>query len=59
VCLVVETIIIYLTGYTASGSILFREATEDTVLNIPNPASEQGSKYMAIPKGLMVIKILS
>lgn len=48
----------YNTVYTASGSILFRRATEDTVLNIPDPSSERGIKYMAIPKGLMVTNLV-
>jgi hypothetical protein len=38
---------------------MFREATEDTVLDIENPVGQQGSKPMAIPKGMTVIDFSS
>ncbi|KAL0960014.1 hypothetical protein HGRIS_011664 [Hohenbuehelia grisea] len=37
-----------------AGHILIREAQEDTVLTIPNPVGEEGSKTIPIPKGLHV-----
>jgi hypothetical protein len=33
---------------------MFREATEDTVLEIPNPVGQSGFTPMAIPKGMTV-----
>jgi hypothetical protein len=38
----------------AAGHVLIREATEDTVLTIPNPVGEEGSKTIPIPKGTEV-----
>ncbi|KAJ7269943.1 cytochrome P450 [Mycena rebaudengoi] len=38
-----------------AGHVLIREATEDTVLNIPNPVGEEGSKTVPVPKGSQVI----
>ncbi|KAJ8517940.1 hypothetical protein ONZ45_g4933 [Pleurotus djamor] len=38
-----------------SGDILVREATEDTVLTVPNPAGMEGSKDIPIAKGTQVI----
>jgi hypothetical protein len=38
----------------AAGHILIREATEDTVLTVPNPVGEEGSKTIPIPKGTQV-----
>ncbi|KAH9973813.1 cytochrome P450 [Lactifluus volemus] len=35
--------------------ILIREATEDTILNIPNADNQPGTRQVAIPKGLSVI----
>ncbi|KAJ7512693.1 cytochrome P450 [Mycena galericulata] len=35
--------------------VLIREATEDTVLNIPNPVGEEGSRPVPIPKGTQVV----
>ncbi|KAJ7759554.1 cytochrome P450 [Mycena metata] len=37
-----------------AGHILIREATEDTVLTVPNPVGEEGSKTIPIPKGTQV-----
>ncbi|KAF9482311.1 cytochrome P450 [Pholiota conissans] len=37
-----------------AGYILIREAFEDTVLQIPNPVGEEGSKSIPIPKGTTV-----
>jgi hypothetical protein len=34
---------------------MFREAMEDTILDIPNPVGEAGFKPMAVPKGMTVI----
>ncbi|KAJ7634855.1 cytochrome P450 [Roridomyces roridus] len=38
-----------------SGHVVMREAAEDTVLTIPNPVGEEGSKTIPIPKGSEVI----
>ncbi|KAJ7753634.1 cytochrome P450 [Mycena maculata] len=38
-----------------AGHVLIREATEDTVLNIPNPVGEEGSKTVPIPKGTQIM----
>lgn len=38
----------------AAGSVMIREATEDTVLQIPNPVGEGGSDVLPIPKDLRV-----
>jgi hypothetical protein len=38
----------------AAGHVLIREATEDTVLSIPNPVGEEGNKTIPIPKGTEV-----
>ncbi|KAJ6595778.1 cytochrome P450 [Mycena vulgaris] len=37
-----------------AGHVLIREATEDTVLIVPNPPGEEGSKTIPIPKGTQV-----
>ncbi|KAJ7158318.1 cytochrome P450 [Mycena crocata] len=37
-----------------AGHVLIREATEDTVLKVPNPVGEEGSKTIPIPKGTQV-----
>ncbi|KAJ7719189.1 cytochrome P450 [Mycena maculata] len=37
-----------------AGHALIREAIEDTVLTIPNPVGEEGSKTIPIPKGTQV-----
>ncbi|KAF7360369.1 hypothetical protein MVEN_00766600 [Mycena venus] len=34
-----------------AGHVLIRQATEDTVLTVPNPVGEDGSKTVPIPKG--------
>ncbi|KAF9010234.1 cytochrome P450 [Cyathus striatus] len=38
-----------------AGHVMIREASEDTVLNIPNPPGEEGSTSMPIPKGVQVV----
>ncbi|KAJ7666226.1 cytochrome P450 [Mycena polygramma] len=38
-----------------AGHVLIREATEDTVLNVPNPVGEEGSTTVPIPKGTQVM----
>ncbi|KAJ7108469.1 cytochrome P450 [Mycena epipterygia] len=38
-----------------AGHALVREATEDTVLTIPNPVGQEGSTAVHIPKGTQVI----
>ncbi|KAJ7927562.1 cytochrome P450 [Mycena leptocephala] len=38
-----------------AGHVLIREATEDTVLTIPNPVGEEGSKTIPIPKGTEIM----
>ncbi|KAJ7158345.1 cytochrome P450 [Mycena crocata] len=38
-----------------AGHVLIREATEDTVLTIPHPVGEEGSKTIPIPKGTQVM----
>ena len=38
----------------AAGHVLIREALEDTVLTVPNPVGEEGSKSVPIPKGTQV-----
>jgi hypothetical protein len=40
---------------SASGYIMIREAFEDTVLEIPNPHGEEGSKIVPVPKGTQVL----
>ena len=37
-----------------SGAIMIREATEDTVLHVPNPPGIEGEKIIAMPKGAQV-----
>jgi len=37
-----------------AGHALVREATEDTVLTIPNPVGEEGSRTVPIPKGTQI-----
>ncbi|KAJ7185586.1 cytochrome P450 [Mycena filopes] len=37
-----------------AGHVLIREATEDTVLNVPNPVGEEGTQTIPIPKGTRV-----
>jgi hypothetical protein len=34
---------------------MIREAFEDTVLEIPNPHGEEGSKIVPVPKGTQVL----
>ncbi|KAJ6449337.1 cytochrome P450 [Mycena sanguinolenta] len=36
-------------------SMLIREATEDTILTVPNPPGEEGSKSVPIPKGTQIV----
>lgn len=38
-----------------AGSLMIRVPTEDTILTIPNPVGEEGSKIWPIPKGQRVI----
>ncbi|KAF8882453.1 cytochrome P450 [Infundibulicybe gibba] len=38
-----------------AGHVLIREATEDTVLTIPNPPGEDGSTTLPVPKGVQVV----
>jgi len=38
-----------------SGHLMIREATEDTIIQIPNPRGEEGNTSMAIPKGQVVV----
>ncbi|KAF8138090.1 cytochrome P450 [Mycena galopus ATCC 62051] len=38
-----------------AGHILIREATENTVLTIPNPVGEEGDKTIPIPKGTQIM----
>ncbi|KAF8191805.1 cytochrome P450 [Pholiota molesta] len=38
-----------------SGYMMVREAFEDTVLEIPNPDGEEGSKIVPVPKGTQVL----
>ncbi|KAJ7468034.1 cytochrome P450 [Mycena latifolia] len=38
-----------------AGHVLIREATEDTVLTVPNPVGEEGSTTIPIPKGTQVM----
>lgn len=38
----------------ASGHILFREAAEDTVLEIPKPHGQVGTTTIPVPKGVQV-----
>jgi hypothetical protein len=40
---------------TAPAFIMIREATEDTVLKIPNPVGVGGSTTVPIQKGVMVV----
>jgi hypothetical protein len=35
--------------------MMVREAFEDTVLEIPNPDGEEGSKIVPVPKGTQVL----
>lgn len=37
-----------------SAAVMIREATEDTVLNIPNLPGEKGPKTVVMPKGSQV-----
>jgi hypothetical protein len=39
----------------AAAFILIREATEDTILNVPNADNQPGTRQVPIPKGLSVI----
>jgi hypothetical protein len=41
--------------HKAAGHVMIREATEDTVLTVPNPAGEEGSKTIPIPKGTQIM----
>lgn len=43
----------------ASGNLLIRESMEDTVLTLPKPLGEEGSKTWPIPKGIWVSQLLS
>ncbi|KAJ6627792.1 cytochrome P450 [Mycena sp. CBHHK59/15] len=38
-----------------AGHVLIREATEDTILTVPNPVGEEGNRTVPIPKGGQVI----
>ncbi|KAG6841505.1 hypothetical protein C0991_010363 [Blastosporella zonata] len=38
-----------------AGHIMIREATEDTVLQIPNPAGQEGTTPFPVPKGVQVM----
>jgi len=38
-----------------AGHVLIREAAEDTVLAVPNPVGEEGSRTIPIPKGTEII----
>ncbi|KAJ7590446.1 cytochrome P450 [Mycena floridula] len=38
-----------------AGHLMIREATEDTVLQIPNPPGEEGTTAMPIPKGVQIV----
>ncbi|KAJ7100252.1 cytochrome P450, partial [Mycena belliarum] len=38
-----------------AGHILIREATEDSVLEVPNPVGEEGSTAIPVPKGTQVM----
>jgi cytochrome P450 len=38
-----------------SGSLLIRESIEDTVLTLPKPLGEEGSKTWPIPKGIWLV----
>ncbi|KAG6901989.1 hypothetical protein C0995_005948 [Termitomyces sp. Mi166 len=40
---------------TAAGHIMIREATEDTVLQVPNPPGQEGTTPFPVPKGVQVI----
>ncbi|KAJ7662974.1 cytochrome P450, partial [Mycena rosella] len=37
-----------------AGHVLIREATEDTILTVPNPVGQEGSKTIPIPKGTQI-----
>ena len=37
-----------------SGAVMIREATEDTVLKVPNPVGEEGEKVLPMAKGAQV-----
>ena len=37
-----------------SGAVMIREATEDTVLKVPNPIGEEGEKPVPMLKGAQV-----
>lgn len=38
-----------------AGSVMIRTPTEDTILSLPNPVGEQGSKSLLVPKGQWVV----
>ncbi|RDB29811.1 hypothetical protein Hypma_014185 [Hypsizygus marmoreus] len=38
-----------------AGNLLIREATEDTVLQIPNPPGQEGTTAFPVPKGLQIV----
>lgn len=40
--------------FSAAGHLMIREATEDTIIRIPNPVGQEGTTTMPIPKGLTV-----
>ena len=39
----------------AAGFVLIREATEDTILTIPNPHGQEGSYMLPVAKGTQVV----
>lgn len=40
--------------FVATGYIMIREATEDTVVQVPNPLGQDGTTPFPIPKGVQV-----
>ena len=38
-----------------SGAVMIREATEDTVLKIPNPVGEEGEKVLIVEDNLVSV----
>jgi hypothetical protein len=43
---------------TASAHVMIREATEDTVLTVPNPPGKEGFTTLPVQKGAQVIMAL-
>ncbi len=41
--------------FTAAGHLLIREATKDTVLQIPNPLGQDGFTSLPVPKGGQIV----